>query len=424
MAVKSFLLLTVALTLSVSQVFSQRLIRPEGLPPTEPIATWVIGSSGDSVTVCFGYSVPYARIIFTKSGESRQEFSAVLSFSVDAADSASGINYHRFHKKELKVDDFAATRSRTSHCSDFVSATLPMSDYKVTAELRDDNQQIRYLNYTGSENFNITDDGGIFSILFVDSISNNHFYPEIRKDIAPFPGEITAVILADAANGKPLGVTLRTIEGQNVLISDSLVPLKVKLVPGRSGNDLFFEGIPDTASSIYIARFRNDSLPEGKYELEFTTSEKKKTHVFSYSWLDKPFSLRDIRTALPLLEYIAPDSIYSLINSGNEQEKREKFEAYWKSHDPTPNTAYNELEAEFYNRADYAAEHFRTLASGDGAATDRGKAYILYGPPARVKREFLTGGTYEFWYYPNLKSVLVFKEERFGEFKLYRTEKS
>jgi len=102
---------------------------------------------------------------------------------------------------------------------------------------------------------------------------------------------------------------------------------------------------------------------------------------------------------------------------------RKAFDAYWDSKDPTPATAYNELEAEYYRRADYAVEAFKTVGTTNGAETDRGKAYILYGKPDIIRREYRTDGTYDVWHYPNLGRNIVFRQRGFGDFELYQTEK-
>ncbi len=424
MVAKSILLLAAVLLVSTSQAFSQNMRRHQPAPFRPPVATWVLAASEDSVTVCYAYSLPYTRMIFTKSARFPNVFEATLSFSLDAADSGTGNTYHRFHRKEIKVDNFSLTRDPNLHCQDFLVLTVPRSTYHVTAEVRDDNQQIKYLGYNETSPFNPTSRLGIVSEVFLDSVSGSNLFPEMSDNVTPFPRDIVVALTLQEEGSAPIETALQTTKDSIVSHSDSPAPLKVRLEPDTSGNFFTFREEPDTTYCTYIVRFETNTLPEGRYVLEITSGAKSEKLKFNYTWLDKPNSLRDFATALSLLKYIVPDSLYSLINSGNEREKREKFESYWKSQDPTPNTAYNELEAEFYERADYAAEHFRTLVNENGAYTDRGKAYIIYGSPARITREFMSDGTYEFWHYPNLKSVLVFKEERYGEFKLYRTEKS
>ncbi|HUK37336.1 MAG TPA: GWxTD domain-containing protein [Vicinamibacterales bacterium] len=62
----------------------------------------------------------------------------------------------------------------------------------------------------------------------------------------------------------------------------------------------------------------------------------------------------------------------------------EKFIAlFWAKRDPTPGTERNEFQEEFDRRVAFADKNF-TDTLGRGALSDRGKAFILLGPPYRV----------------------------------------
>ena len=80
-------------------------------------------------------------------------------------------------------------------------------------------------------------------------------------------------------------------------------------------------------------------------------------------------------------------------NKLQTDDEREQFiEAFWRRRDPDPDTDVNEYLEEHYERIAYANEHF---ASGiPGWKTDRGRIYIMYGPP-NEKETHPTGGTYE-----------------------------
>jgi GWxTD domain-containing protein len=66
----------------------------------------------------------------------------------------------------------------------------------------------------------------------------------------------------------------------------------------------------------------------------------------------------------------------------NSDEEREGFiREFWERRDPTPSTPRNEYEEEHYRRFEYA---LRTFQEGvPGWRTDRGRVYILHGPPDR-----------------------------------------
>ena len=74
-------------------------------------------------------------------------------------------------------------------------------------------------------------------------------------------------------------------------------------------------------------------------------------------------------------------------------DEREQFiEAFWERRNPNPGSGENEFKEEYYRRIAYANEHF---ASGiPGWRTDRGRIYIMYGPPDEIDSH-PSGGTYE-----------------------------
>jgi GWxTD domain-containing protein len=73
--------------------------------------------------------------------------------------------------------------------------------------------------------------------------------------------------------------------------------------------------------------------------------------------------------------------------------EREKFiEQFWKRRDPTPDTVENEAKEEHYRRIAYANQHFESFVPG--WKTDRGRVYIVYGPPDELESH-PKGGTLE-----------------------------
>jgi GWxTD domain-containing protein len=91
--------------------------------------------------------------------------------------------------------------------------------------------------------------------------------------------------------------------------------------------------------------------------------------------------------------YIITDEERAAFKRLQNDEEREQFiENFWLRRDPTPDTVENEFKEEHYRRIQYANDHF---ASGiPGWKTDRGRIYIVYGPPDE-RDEHPSGGTYE-----------------------------
>jgi GWxTD domain-containing protein len=91
--------------------------------------------------------------------------------------------------------------------------------------------------------------------------------------------------------------------------------------------------------------------------------------------------------------YIITDEEKTAFKRLQTDEEREQFiEQFWLRRDPTPDTEENEFKEEHYRRIAYANDHY---ASGiPGWKTDRGRIYIVYGPPDEIESH-PSGGTYE-----------------------------
>ncbi|HET9696031.1 MAG TPA: GWxTD domain-containing protein, partial [Terriglobales bacterium] len=76
----------------------------------------------------------------------------------------------------------------------------------------------------------------------------------------------------------------------------------------------------------------------------------------------------------------------------NDEERDNFIEQFWLRRDPTPDTVENEYKEEHYRRITYANEHF--AAGKPGWKTDRGRIYIMFGPPDQIDSH-PSGGMYE-----------------------------
>ncbi len=92
-------------------------------------------------------------------------------------------------------------------------------------------------------------------------------------------------------------------------------------------------------------------------------------------------------------------------------DKRPFFiEEFWRKRDPNPETSENEFKIEYYRRID-TANHLFTDGGEPGWLQDRGRMYILLGPPSN-RLTYPRGVTFyglpmEFWYYGFFEIVFV-----------------
>ncbi len=90
--------------------------------------------------------------------------------------------------------------------------------------------------------------------------------------------------------------------------------------------------------------------------------------------------------------YIITNDERGAFKKFSTDEEREQFiEQFWERRNPNPGSPENEFKEEYYRRIAYANEHY---ASGiPGWKADRGRIYIMYGPPDEIESH-PSGGSY------------------------------
>lgn len=234
---------------------------------------------------------------------------------------------------------------------------------------------------------------------------------------------------ADKINNYSLSIDRLNIDEEDTTVTgqvlESDVPTET-IIPNihprlqQSDNNLLlsFDQKSDTYTYALI-RIPNSKFPNALYRMQVKSGNSQivAEKVYQSYWSDIPTSLLSLDIAIDMLRYMADKETVKQIDRGSDAERERKFREFWKKRDPTPETEFNELQAEYYRRIDYAYENFGSQNTL-GFNSDRGKVYINYGPPNDIKRTFPTdGATTEVWTYNNRK--FVFKATSgFGDFKL------
>jgi GWxTD domain-containing protein len=140
----------------------------------------------------------------------------------------------------------------------------------------------------------------------------------------------------------------------------------------------------DNTSQTTPSQGNEDPLkrpPSEKQRKENSKALKQELSKTYKHWLDE-----DVR-------WIISDEEQKAFKMLSNDEERDNFiEAFWQRRDPTPDTAENEFKDEHYRRMAYANEHFP--AGIPGWKTDRGRMYIMYGPPDEIDSH-PSGGSYD-----------------------------
>ena len=81
---------------------------------------------------------------------------------------------------------------------------------------------------------------------------------------------------------------------------------------------------------------------------------------------------------------ITPEERAAFLALQTDAEREAFIEQFWKRRDPTPGTEENEFKDEHYRRIAFANLHFPTAQGKAGWRSDRGRIYIVYGPPDEI----------------------------------------
>lgn len=89
---------------------------------------------------------------------------------------------------------------------------------------------------------------------------------------------------------------------------------------------------------------------------------------------------------------ISPEERSAFLHLQTNEEREQFIEQFWQRRNPDPDSAENTFKEEHYRRIAYTNEHY---SSGiPGWKTDRGRIYIMWGPPDEVDSN-PSGGSYE-----------------------------
>jgi GWxTD domain-containing protein len=127
-----------------------------------------------------------------------------------------------------------------------------------------------------------------------------------------------------------------------------------------------------------------DPLKRGLTEKQKKEQSKKLHQELSKTY--KRWLQEDVRWI------ITPQEEQAFKQLSNDEERDQFIEQFWARRNPNPDSPENEYKEEHYRRIAYANEHF--AAGIPGWKSDRGRIYIMYGPPDQIESH-PSGGTYD-----------------------------
>ncbi len=118
----------------------------------------------------------------------------------------------------------------------------------------------------------------------------------------------------------------------------------------------------------------------------------------------------DVEREMGYLTYLMTDRERGQASLLTDLKSKQKFlYEFWKGRSPDPSSTENAFKIEYRKRIGYADQHY-TGGARKGWKSDRGRVYILYGPPDEIERfpNSSESNPYEIWHYNNLQGGVIF----------------
>lgn len=352
------------------------------------------------------------------------------------------------------ANTYEQTRSRTNHLEGALSTNLDAGEYRLLLDLNREgtpslrqpssrNRRSDQHTTQGEQSIEIPDfethDQGTMAILESAEKMDQHYdlrlmnfgesalYGQDYQLLALLPETsdrdhyvVRVETLQSGSNGDTEGdpVFEQTVGLDKFIYTDGF-----SHTTGSKQPDLTFN-IQDEGYRLLILEIPNSRFSNSRFKVTVTADGEEEpvaATVVNSRWIDMPVSLLNLDIAIEMLRFIVDDDVLRQMRRGSNAEKERRFREFWSERDPTTDTEFNELMAEYYSRIDHAYNTY-TTPEQPGFESDQGQAYILYGAPDRKERQYPTNApTREIWEYSN--RTLVFEATTgFGDFRLVQQQ--
>lgn len=294
--------------------------------------------------------------------------------------------------------------------------TLAPGNYKVEVTLEDKNTS-KTLSKSSDIKVLETEPGGI-NVSDVMLVSNYEDGADGKKSITP-------LVTKNVGGNKQFYIfyEINNLTGKD---ENKIFDFKITKIDNEKKNLIAsgtFDYLLKPGKNQKIEKFNAEQFLTGDYNLEITDRTSNNVIAdkdFMFRWTDMPVTIKDLDEAIQQCIYIADATEFEKLRVAKTRvEKEKEFIAFWKSKDPTPNTAKNEVMIDYYNRIKISNERYSTHFPG--WKTDMGMVYILFGDPNNIERSPFGDNTkpYEIWDYYDINRRFIFVDNTgFGDYRL------
>ena len=380
-------------------------------------------SEGTKSRVDIYVEVPFSKLDFKKSKNAGAKFASDFDLTVDIRDNSNKSAYFNVSKEEISANETGTEYLSNNSQVITKNVFLPPGDYTVHINLFEQStkrsqekiQLITVKDFTAKP-LTISD------IMVVSALTESNGKKFITPDVTRNAGLVdtfylffytydNSSILDNTNKEIPLDVTCRIFGPDKKEVYSSKQSVDRSKASGIQNQVIF--SVPFSGYAL------------GLYSIEVNAAAGTETSSAG-SWfknqnLDFPMDLANIDELIDQLQYIAKHEEVEYIKAGSTvQEKQKRFLEFWKAKDPTPLTKKNEVMMAYYQRLNYANQHFSTPYT-KGWRSDMGMVYIIFGMPSNIDRHPYDMDTkpYEVWDYYEVNRQFIFVDNTgFGDYRL------
>lgn len=381
------------------------------------------GKTFDSARVDIYTLVPYQSLEFrASSGKYYCKYNILINIS----DSANNKFYSNNIERVIVEEDYKVCQGSTGKF-DFnqAIAQLPPGVYKVSVSILDQQSkaemtQSRTLTIINYNEYNFSTSG----IMLVSSIEEKNGKYSITPHVSDNIGILKDYFFAffetynNSDTDKEAEYIYEILDGEKVVYSSKPIKKLIKMGATQEFLRIDKSSIKSTGSytlKIYLLKRTEDSVEYTKNDILAIVERSIKSSPNGFNE-----GIEDIDKAISQLRYVARQKDLDFIKeASNDEEKRNRFHAFWVELDPTPGTLTNEAMEQYYERVAYANNNFRSYTAG--WLTDKGMVYIIYGRPIQIDNSISNydNRAYERWIYQNNREFIFIDSNGFGDWRLY-----
>lgn len=390
-------------------------------------------TNSDSLKLNIFYKLPVNNYLLKQISEGN--FQAIATITITLSDSEGVVRFHRLFNDTILSSKSKFLPNEFVFKEGYNSFIVPNQRYQLEARVNDLNSKKSEkvsLNYIPLDSINKSS----ASILPLSKIKDNRYMPSYlfgnfnynsqpklllinllsKVDYSNLRYKITKINSEDEYNldFKEINGKVEKIKSEEIHIKSNYIEINF--------NPKISKGEEEFSQNLYFIEFPTNPFVPGSYQLELISGERVVwSNKFKVIWDEQPIILSNLNVALKVSEiFLNVDEIEAVRSANRKNQFKALFEVWKKLDKTTIEDNYPEAMIEFYRRADYAYFAFSTFAERNGALTDKGKVYILNGPPDRIDEVFKMKKLNEIWTYTNLIKEYTFESIESGVFKLVK----